>query len=259
MRAGPLPEADQIKAVKTVLRGMFRDDLRGLYLHGSGVWGGLRPQSDLDLLAVIDGGMSGPQRDRLLDALLRLSGRHPAVPGRARCIDLMVCRAADMTEVGYPPRAEFIYGEWLRDGFERGERPMPVQAADITLVLAQAREQAVAVTGPLVTEVLPEIPADHVRRAMREAVPELLDGLRGDERNVLLTLARIWRTGVSGQFVTKNEAAAWAIPRLSAVHAATIDHARRAYLGEVAEDWENRGDDVRRLAEHLAERAVESL
>ncbi len=41
--------------------------------------------------------------------------------------------------------------------------------------------------------------------------------------------------------------------------AATLDHARRAYLGEANDDWEGRWDLVQRLAEYMRERVAELL
>ncbi|MCL2892023.1 aminoglycoside adenylyltransferase domain-containing protein [Brenneria tiliae] len=68
---------------------------------------------------------------------------------------------------------------------------------------------------------------------------------------VLLTLARMWRTASTMEFVAKEAAAAWAIPQIPHQDAATLDYARRAYLGEIVDKWENRFDDAQRLAGHL--------
>ena len=43
---------DQIQAVADLVSGVFGSDLVGAYLHGSAVLGGLRPTSDVDVLAV---------------------------------------------------------------------------------------------------------------------------------------------------------------------------------------------------------------
>ncbi|MCG8511829.1 MAG: DUF4111 domain-containing protein [Rhodospirillales bacterium] len=260
MIQGNTPEqTDRIPAATAALRNVLGDALLAVYLHGSAVSGGLRPQSDIDLLAVVDRGLTDDQRTDLLTALLRISGRHPAVPGGPRCIEVMVFRLSDLVEARLPARADFIYGEWLRDGFEAGERPMPTSDPEYTLVLAQARQEAIPLFGPNASEFLPEIPVKYVRQAIRDALPPLLDGLRGDERNVLLTLARMWRTAGTGEFVTKDAAAAWAIPRMQGRDAATLDDARRAYLGEITDEWSSRCDDTQRLAEFLRDRIAERL
>ncbi len=251
MRTTPEQTA-QIKSTLESLRGILGDALLAVYLHGSAVSGGLRPQSDIDFLVVVGREPTEDQRDDLLAALLRLSRRHAAAPEEARRLEVMMFRRSDLAESTCPARSEFIYGEWLRDAFEAGGKPVPAHDPEHTLVLAQARREAMPLFGPRPDTLLPEIPPEHVREAMSGALPAVLKGLRGDERNALLTLARMWRTAGTGAFVTKDAAAAWAIPRIRGEHASTLDHARRAYLGEITDNWSTRSDAARRLAAHLA-------
>ena len=256
MQASKPEQTDQMRAVTAALRRVLGDALLAVYLHGSAVSGKLQPQSDIDLLAIVDRAMSDDQRNDLLRTLLRISARHPAAPGGPRCIEVMVFVLSHLSENGFPARAEFTYGEWLRDEFEAGAMPMPTCDPEYTLVLAQARQEAVSLIGQCAFELLPEISPKHVRQAMGDALPALLRGLRGDERNVLLTLARMWRTAGTGAFVTKDAAAAWAIPQVPDRDAATLDYARRAYLGEIIDEWGTRWDDTQRLAEYLRERVT---
>ncbi|WP_423206586.1 DUF4111 domain-containing protein [Paracoccus yeei] len=258
MQAVP-EEIEQVSAAMADLRDILGDVLLAVYLHGSAVSGGLRPQSDIDLLAVVDRGLTGGERDALLSSLLRLSGRHPAVPGGGRCLEIMVFTRSDLADNLFPARAEFVYGEWLRDVFEAGETPMPAQDPEFTMVLAQARQDARALFGPDRNILLPEISEVTVRRAMHDLLPSLLDGLQDDTRNVLLTLARMWHTASSRTFVSKDQAALWAIPRLARDKALTLAHARQAYLGEVADSWHGRGDAARRLADQLALNVIEAM
>jgi predicted nucleotidyltransferase len=233
--------------------------LLAVYLHGSAVSGGLRPQSDVDILVVVGRHMTDAMRDGLLASLLKISGRHPAGPGTPRCIELMVFLKSDLVAPGFQARCEFIYGEWLRDAFEAGEIPSPVADPEITLLLAQARREAKALHGPAPTSLLPEISADQVRHAMREWLPKLLDGLQGDERNVLLTLARMWRTAATAEFVTKDIAAEWAMPRLPERIADVLADARDAYLGRAGDDWNGRQAEVWGAANHLRQQVMALL
>ena len=251
---------EQISTVVAALRNIFGNSLIAVYLHGSGVSGELRPQSDIDLLAVVDRGMTEDERAVLLASLLPLSGRHPAVPNGPRCLEVVVFSWIDLARRLYPARAEFVFGEWLRDAFEAGETPMPQHDPEFTLVLAQARQEASPLFGPHANELLPDVPEQLVREAMRDLLPTLLAALNEDTRNVLLTLARMWRTASSGAFVSKNEAAIWALPKLNEQDASILDYARQAYLGEVQDnDWQNRRDAAKRLAEQLALNVTEAM
>lgn len=211
--------------------------------------GGLRPDSDLDLLAIVDGPVGGEARSGLVGRLIRISAPSG---GTLRPVELIVFRQSDLSPVFYPARCEFIYGEWLRAGFEAGHLPQPASDPEFTLVLAQARLNALVLTGS--SDLLPAIPQEDVRRAIGDALPALLSTLEGDERNVLLTLARMWRTLVRGDFLSKDAAADWAISRLPEADAAVIATARDAYLGVMSEDWQADRAEIRRVAEALAAR-----
>lgn len=249
---------EQLSTALAELRGILGDSLLAVYLHGSAVSGELRPQSDIDLIAVVDRGMTTDERAKLLASLLPLSGRHPAAPNGPRCLEVMVFSRRDLAHHLFPARVDFVYGEWLRDAFEAGETPKPAHDPEFTLVLAQARQEAIPLFGPDADQLLPEVSREVVQQAMRNLLPALLDSLNEDTRNVLLTLARMWRTAISGAFVSKDEAAIWAVARLTEQDASTLDHARRAYLGEVPDDWHSRRDAATRLAERLAMNVTEA-
>ena len=69
----------------------------------------------------------------------------------------------------------------------------------------------------------------------KQSLPGLIAGIKGDERNVILTLARMWLTAAVGDFQPKDVAAEWAIPRLPKEQGALLDLARTAYRGECVE------------------------
>jgi predicted nucleotidyltransferase len=251
-------QTDQVQRTISALRKTLGPALRAVFLHGSAVTTGLRPESDIDLLAMIDRPLSDQERRALLADLLQLS---PALPGAAddpRRLEVMIFRTSPRGLQDYPAEVEFIYGEWLRKDFEAGSLPMPGRNAENTLILAQAGRNAEVLFGEA-TGQLPEIPAEDIRTALGDALPQLIEGLRGDERNVLLTLARIWWTASSGAFVSKDAAAAWAAPLLPPLERHCLDLARGAYLGLVVDIWDQRQDAARQTAEHLRDRALQLL
>ena len=252
-------QPEQVREATNVLRSVLGTALLALYLHGSAVSGGLRPQSDIDLLAVIDRPMTDSQRRDLVSALLRTSGRHPNLPGGPRCLEVMVFLLSEIAAADFPVQAEFIYGEWLRNRYEAGEMPMPARDPDTTLVLAQARHEALPLIGQSAGALLPRVCPKQLHQAMRDLLPALREGVRGDERNVLLTLARMWRTARTGDFVAKDVAAAWAIPQLCDRDATSLSYARRGYLGEISDDWESRREAAQQAAKHMSERVTELL
>ena len=239
---------------RSIVQRCLTESLLAIYLHGSAVGCGLRPDSDVDLLVVVDQPMTLPVRRCLLAELMAVSGRHPAEPGGPRPLELIIFQRADLISPTYPPRCAFIYGEWLRQAFEAGEVPEPVSDPELTLVLAQARQEASPLMGPDPAELLPVIARTDILRATRDILPTLLERMEGDERNVLLTLTRMWRTLETGDFVAKDVAAEWAVPRLSASSAALVENAREAYLGLRKDEWQPKQQIVRDAARELSEK-----
>ena len=80
----------QLEQVVTIVRDVLEGDLAGAYLFGSAVLGGVRPRSDLDVLAV--------------------SGGDPPEPPRP--VELTIVAQPDVTPWRYRPRRDFQYGEW---------------------------------------------------------------------------------------------------------------------------------------------------
>lgn len=85
-----------------------------------------------------------------------------------------------------------------------------------------------------------------------------MDSVEGDERNVLLTLARMWTTLATGRFVSKDAAADWARPQLSEHAAGTLALAREAYLG-ADDELHLRGKEVAQAVEEMRGRILALL
>src|SRR5690606_12842746 len=139
--------AEANKALSIVQKRLAKS-LVAVYLHGSAVAGELRPRSDVDLLVVIDQPMTPEVRRCLASELMEVSGRYPFDPDGRRPLEVIVFLRPDIAEPPYPARCEFIYGEWLRHEYEAGESSEPVCDPELTLVLAQSRQEAKPLVGP---------------------------------------------------------------------------------------------------------------
>jgi aminoglycoside 9-adenylyltransferase len=247
------PEA--IKAAE-VIEELLGSALVGAYLFGSAVVGGLRPESDVDLLVIANRRLPAGVRRELVARLMKISGK-VANRESARPIELTLVNQADMIPWRYPPRRELLYGEWLREEFENNRIPEPQADPDLAIILTNVRQSSMPLRGPAARQIVGAIPTEDLKRALKESLPLLLGYLEGDERNVLLTLARMWLTAATGQIAPKDTAAAWAIERLPEPLRSTLDLARTGYRGEVKDSWADKGEEVALLADYLKQ-AIES-
>lgn len=215
----------QLEQTVGLVRDVVGPELMGTYLHGSSVLGGLCPASDLDVLAVTRASLTEVERSALVGGLLEISGLTPSV----RPVELTVVVQSEVRPWRFPPIGDFLYGEWLREDFLAGGTPQPEPMPDLALVLTMALAGDRPLMGPRPAAVLDPVPHADLVRASVAGIPELLAQLDGDTRNVLLTLARIWATLVTGEIQAKDAAADWALARLPAEHRPVLAHARDLY------------------------------
>ena len=76
----------------------------------------------------------------------------------------------------------------------------------------------------------------------------------GDERNVLLTLARMVVTLETDEIVPKDRAADIVGATLGEPYRSTLALARRGYVGQATDQWSDRRSEADDAACHLAER-----
>jgi streptomycin 3"-adenylyltransferase len=208
---------DQVQEIVQLIDEVLAGTVRGVYLHGSAVLGGLKPASDLDVLVVTGRRMANRERRALLDGLFRISDFVAGV----RPVELTVVAQADVRPWRFPPTGDFLYGEWLRDELEASRSPQPQPMPDLAVLVSMVLAGDHPLSGPPPAQVLDPIPHTDVIRASLAGIPGLLRDLDTDTRNVVLTFARVWTTLATGEIRSKNAAADWALPNW---HRGTAQH-----------------------------------
>jgi predicted nucleotidyltransferase len=240
-------DAAQLERVVALVREVLGDEIVGAYLFGSAVLGGLRHESDLDVLAVVKRPTTLEQKQRLVQPLLLLSARDGH-----RHLELTVVVGSEIRPWRYPPHMDFQYGDWLRSDFAEGKvEPSSTENPDLALLLAAVRLYGEPVLGPPAPDVIDVIPPEDVRTAITGEIESLAADLGSDTRNVLLTFARMWTTVLTGEIRPKDEAASWALARLPSEHRPVLELARGGYLGEGEDDWAGRDDEATAAADYM--------
>jgi predicted nucleotidyltransferase len=240
-----MPNA-QIEKLLATLRTVLGEDVVAVYLFGSSVLGGLRPGSDLDVMAVSSRRLTRGQKGRIAGDLLQISGK-------PRHLELTIVAIGDVRPWRYPPRMDFQYGDWWRGDFERGEiepwtsATNPDLASLITMVLLADTP----LHGPPPGKIFEPIPRDDYVTALVHGIDELIEEIETDTFNVVLTLARIWCGIVTGEVRSKDAAADWVLQRLPSEHRAALAEARALYLGDQEEESVHFKHLAAAYAEHI--------
>ena len=237
---------DEAKQAQSIVEDVLGESIVGIYLFGSAVVGGLKRNSDVDILVVVNNPPIQNHKKALVAQLMKVSGAIGNVSYR-KPIELTVITVSDVVPWRFPPRAEFVYGEWLREEFEAGGVPDPANDPDLTIVLKKVIDNSLPLYGTSAAEVFESVPMADIKRAIHDSLPALLADTAGDERNVILTLSRMWMTAVMGEIASKDVAAEWAKGQLAKEHAALLDYAKQGYLGNVEDRWEGKQVEFKML------------
>jgi len=234
------PDRRQLDRALALVRQILDAEVVSAYLFGSAVQGGLRPESDLDILVVSKRPTTLGERECLARGLMAISGTSTP-EGTWRRVEVTIVVQSDITPWRYPPILDFQYGDWLRTEFEKGNfepSPTPLRP-DLALLIRMVVAANMILIGPPPASVFDAVPQEDVLRAMVSDIDRLCGDIDSDTRNVILTLARMWSTFATGVIRSKDAAANWALERLPLAHHPVLVRARDAYLGSAAERWDD--------------------
>jgi predicted nucleotidyltransferase len=224
--------SEQVSKACTLIEDYFTSTLIAIHLYGSATDGGLKPQSDIDLLVTLSERPDGDVRKEFLLDLLSIS----AAPGENKSL-----RALEVTVIVYnevvpwrcPARRELQFGEWIRKDILAGIFEPAVLDMDLTILLKQARQHSLALVGPSADELFEAVPDHDFYKVLSDSLNtwKTCEDWVGDERNIVLTLARIWYSATTGNIAPKDIAADWLLERLPIKYQQILYEARQAYLG----------------------------
>ncbi len=255
----PVDLTPQLTAATTVLEQHLTNWIETIHVFGSAVEGGLKRFSDLDLMVTVSEPLPPAVRLSLMQGLLAVSA-WPGTHATRRALEVTVVVRSEVLPWRHPARRELQFGEWLRADIQAGTVEPAMVDVDLAVLLTQVRANSVALKGPAAAEVFDPVPAADLRQALAETLT-LWNGPAdwdGDERNVVLTLARIWYTAATGAIASKDVAATWALNWLPPALQPLLVQARAAYLGETVDDLKQRQGEIAAFVPH-AKAAIQAL
>lgn len=228
----PTEISAQLSQAFDVIERHLGSSLVAVHLFGSALDGGLKPYSDIDLLVTLAARPHEAVRHGLLRDLLQVS----APPGQSRirrALEVTIVVHDDIVPWRYPARRELQFGEWLRGDLLADIFEPAVVDADLAILLTKARQNSIALIGPSAADIFDPVPESDFSRVLADTLKlwNSPQDWANDERNVVLTLARIWYSAATGKIVPKDVAADWVMERLPVGLKPLLLEARQAYLG----------------------------
>lgn len=206
-------EEDAVAAVKRLADScadILQTTLVSAILHGSLTVADFRPgRSDLDLLLVVERGLTSSEADALVGAVCA------ADLGPAGGVDLLVVtRRAAETPAEHVGR-ELLVGRWPGSGEELEVEGHDDHVPDLWPELSEARVNGRSLFGPEPLHVIGEVPLHGVRANAVGWLRTWLERIDDDKNAVhmVLTACRTWRFEVEREHSSKTDAAWWALAR----------------------------------------------
>jgi streptomycin 3"-adenylyltransferase len=245
-----------LEQVVEILNRKIENPILGIYLYGSSVSGGLKTDSDIDLLVIIKGRLPQKNKLELIKQFMQVSGEI-GNQELIRPLEITIVNIDEISPWLHPIKSELQYGEWLRDKFSKGKIGSSATDPDLTILMKQVRQNSISLAGPEAEGLVPTIPDEDIKNAIFDSCPALENSVIGDERNTILTLARMVFTIVTGEITSKEKAADWLLPKVPQRFNGLLQMAKYGYLGECKDNWEGKDAELREFVQYLIQLARE--
>ena len=208
---------------------ILRDNLVGVYLHGSSVMGCFNPQkSDIDLIVVIDRPISDPVKREYMDMVVGVNACGPAKGIEMSIVLRRVCKP-----FVYPTPFELHFSAGHLDRYREDPddyiREMNGTDKDLAAHFTIIGKRGKCLYGAPIKEVFAEVPKDDYMDSIWYDVENAAEEITAYPMYLTLNLARVLAYKEKGLVLSKKEGGEWAIDNLPAEYRRLIRDALREY------------------------------
>lgn len=208
---------------------ILKDNLTGIYLHGSAVMGCFNPQkSDLDLLIVVDHSLPDPVKKEYMDMVIELNSLSPAKGIEMSIVLREVCKP-----FVYPTPFELHFSvrhlEWYKKDPDDYVRKMKGTDKDLAAHFMIINKRGRCLYGAPIEEVFSEVPDRDYMDSIWGDIEGAAEEITENTMYLTLNLARVLAYKEEGLVLSKKEGGEWALEHLSEEFHPLIRDALREY------------------------------
>ena len=230
---------------KTILR----ENLVGIYLHGSAVMGCFNPsKSDIDLLVVVNDPIPDAVKKAYMDMVVELNAYAPA-----KGIEMSIVTRDVCSPFLYPTPFELHFSvahmNWYRNDPEDYVRKMKGTDIDLAAHFTIIAKRGKCLYGMPVKEVFADVPQQYYMDSIYNDVADAAEDIVENTMYLTLNLPRVLAYQKEGLVLSKKEGGLWALHNIPREFHSLILGA----LGEYEHDLEIGYDMVlaRRFAQYM--------
>lgn len=211
---------------------IFKENLTGIYLHGSLAMGCFHPnKSDIDLILVIKNRITDMQKLQFMNHIAELN---QTAPGKG--IELSIVREKYCRNFLYPTPFELHFSnahlQWFIDNPTDYIHKMNGTDKDLAAHFKIIKKYGVVLHGEAINDVFADVPEKDYIDSICSDVEGAREDILKQPVYVILNLCRVEAFLKNGFIFSKKQGGEWALQNLSAEYHTLISTALKSYMFE---------------------------
>ncbi len=208
---------------------ILKDNLQGIYLHGSSVMGCFNPaKSDIDLIVVTEDEMSDDTKRKFMDMVMELNAHGPK-----KGIEMSVVRKKDCNPFIYPTPFDLHFSvaqiKWYTDAPEDYISKMKGTDVDLAAHFTIIGKRGKCLYGLPIEQVFGEVPKENYFDSIWQDIAEAKEDIRDNPMYIILNLARVLAYKREDLVLSKKEGGLWALNNIAEEYHPLLREALKEY------------------------------
>lgn len=234
---------------------ILKDNLTGIYLHGSAVMGCFNPyKSDIDLIIIVNDKMTKETKKMLMDVIIELNSMSPE-----KGLEISVVVKAVCKPFVYPTPFELHFSpmhlNWYMNNPNDYIEKMNGEDKDLAAHFTVINNRGKCLAGESISSVFGMVPKEYYLDSIWEDVKDAEADIEEDTTYLVLNLARVLAYKKEGLVLSKKEGGEWALANLPTKYRELISTALVDYESENAQEYivESLKDYTKYMLNHIHE------
>ena len=210
-------------------REILKDNLVGIYLHGSAVMEWFNPaKSDLDLIVVVKEFLTDANKRFFMDMVVELNNKGPA-----KGIEMSIVRQSVCKPFAYPTPFELHFSiahlDWYRKDPKDYISKMKGEDKDLAAHFTIINHRGRCLCGAPIKEIFDDVPIRDYIDSIWNDIADAEDEITDNPMYIILNLARVLAYVKDGLVLSKKEGGEWALDSIPEVYHSLLHNALKEY------------------------------
>lgn len=220
-------------------KGILKNNLIGIYLHGSAVMECFNPaKSDIDLIIIVNDNMPKKIKRGLMDCIVELNDRAPH-----KGLEISVVLQSVCNPFVYPTPFELHFSpmhlKWYMDNPDDYIQKMNGEDKDLAAHFTVITHRGKCLIGLPINEVFGQVPQECYMDSIWEDVKDAEEDIIDNPMYLVLNLARVLAYKSESLVLSKKEGGMWALDNLPIEYKELVSVAMTDYKNESSTEYDS--------------------